>query len=224
MKKVVVYGGSTLTKMLYYDAIGNDNFQISCFAADKDYLNARELLGLPLVSYEEILNLYPPEVYDMLVIFSGYSNMRSRNDIYLKAKDLGYKLRNYISPKSDISQDISMGENNIIMGASHIGFGGTMGNNNLIRQSVYLGHDFKLGDNNVIAPGCNIGGHCEIKSHCYIGIGVTLTDHLKIAEEVLIGAGSVVIRDTEPYSKNVGNPSRIIGYHHDEGVKMTIRE
>lgn len=32
----------------------------------------------------------------------------------------------------------------------------------------------------------------------------------------------VVIRHTEPYSKNVGNPSKIIGYHEEEGIQMEV--
>lgn len=160
----------------------------------------------------------------MLAIFEGYRSMRARDNIFSKAKSSGYKLRNYISNRADFAPDVKMGENNIIMGNTHVGFGGSMGDNNMIRQTVYLGHQFKLGNNNIITAGCTIGGHSDIKDHCYLGLGVTVIDHIKIAEETLIGAGSVVIRDTEPYSKNVGNPSRIIGYHQDQGVRMMIRE
>lgn len=223
-KKVIIYGSETLSKMLFYDAIGNNNFIIAAFTVDNDYLQGHELLGLPLVSFQEIHDLFPPDEYDMLALFNGYSRMRDREKMYLKAKSTGYKLRNYISVRADIAPEIIMGDNNVIMGTTHIGFGGTMGNNNLIRQNVYLGHEFKLGNNNIITAGCNIGGHSEIENNCYIGLGVTVINHIKIEDESLIGAGSVVIRDTEPYSKNVGNPSHIIGYHQDEGVRMTVRE
>ena len=160
----------------------------------------------------------------MLAIFEGYRSMRARDNIFSKAKSSGYKLRNYISARADIAPDVQMGENNVIMGTSYIGFGGIMGDNNLIRQSVYLGHEFKMGNNNIITAGCNIGGLSNIKNNCYFGLGSTVIDHINIAEDTLIGAGSLVIRHTEPYSKNVGNPSRIIGYHQYQGVRMMIRE
>lgn len=222
MKKVVVYGQAFLSKMLFYDARDNENFQIACFTVDAEYLenNILQQLPLPLVSFQEIRQLYPPEEYDMLALFDESSRMRERGKMYLKAKEAGYRLRNYISARADITPEIVMGENNVIMGDTHIGFGGTMGNNNLIRQHVYLGHEFTVGSNNMIIAGCTIGGECRIKDNCFIGLGATIRNRVTIETESLIGAGSVVVKDTEPYSKNIGNPSRIIGYHREEGLRM----
>jgi len=162
VKKVVVYAQTTLGKMLYYDALGNENFVIACFTVDAAYLagNGLQDLPLPLISFQEIQDRYPPEEYDMLALFDESSRMRNRGQMYLKAKSAGYQLRNYISARSDVAPDIVLGENNVIMGATHVGFGGTMGNNNLIRQQVYLGHEFKIGNNNMIIAGCTIGGLC----------------------------------------------------------------
>lgn len=222
MKKVIVYGSITLSTMLFYDAIGNSDFEIACFAMDREYLPGPEMLGLPLVAFQDLPDLYPPAEYDMLALFNGYSRMRDRGRMYLKAKQSGYTLRNYISARADVAPDIIMGDNNVIMGTTHLGFGGIMGCNNLIRQHVYLGHQFNLGSHNIITAGCNIGGHGVIKDSCYIGLGVTIIDHVRIEDETLIGAGSVVVKHTEAQAKYVGNPSRIIGYHHDEGIRMNV--
>lgn len=224
MKRVIIYGSKTLMQSLFFDASDNVDFKIACFASDSDYIECNDLLGLPWVPYHQLHQLYPPEEYDMLALFNGYRSMRARDVIYQKAKNSGYHLRNYISTRADVAANVTMGENNVIMGSSHVGFGGTMGSNNLIRQTVYLGHEFRMGDNNIITAGCNIGGHGCIKSHCYIGLGTTVIDHITLEEETLIGAGSVVIRNTEPHSKNVGNPSRIIGWHEKEGVGMKVHE
>jgi|GEM_PF-486841 len=208
MKKVIVYGSITLMKMLCYDARDNADFQIAALVSDPDYLGGDELAGLPWVSYEKIQALYPPDEYDMLALFNGYRSMRARDIIFAKAEKSGYQLRNYISPRADVTPDIRMGVNNVIMGNAHTGFGGSMGDNNLIRQGVYLGHEFKIGNNNIIAAGCTIGGHCHMGnscyigghchmgSSCYIGLGTTIVNHINIADETLAGAGSVVIRDT----------------------------
>lgn len=221
-KKVIVYGNTILSKMLYYDALKHPDFTIAAFTVDKAYLQADEFLGLPQVDFANCLELYPAEEYDMIAILGGYTCMRNREKMYFNAKDKGYKLRNYISPSCDITPDISMGENNLIFGQTHIGTGGIMGSNNIIRQQVYLGHDFMMGNNNFIGAGSRIGGNCIINNTCYVGLGVTIINNTLIAEETLIGAGSVVIRHTEPYSKNVGNPSRIIGYHVEEGIMMKV--
>jgi sugar O-acyltransferase (sialic acid O-acetyltransferase NeuD family) len=219
-RKVIIYGETILRKMLFYDAADRDDFQIACFTVDRDYLISPTFLGLPLVSIDEIQRLYPPKEYDMIALMAGYTDMRSRDSMYRKGKEKGYVMRNYISLKADITPEITMGENNVIFGQTHIGPGGILGNNNLIRQNVYLGHDFCLGNNIVITAGCNIGGNCSINDTSYIGLGATIKNNIVIEEETLIGAGSVVIRNTEPFSANVGNPSRIIGYHQEKGIRL----
>ena len=222
MIKVIVYGNTVISKMIYYDALERSDLRIVCFTVDREYLHEGQFMGLPQIDFAEIDGLYPPADYGMLAVMSGFSCMRSREKMYLQAKSRGYRLINYISPRVDITPEVQMGENNIILGSTHIGIDGRMGNNNLIRQNVYLGHDFILGSHNFISAGSNIGGHCQIKNACYIGIGATVSNNLVVEEETLIGAGSVVIRNTEPYSKNVGNPSRILGYHQEEGIKMSV--
>lgn len=218
---IIIFGSGTIGRKLYYDALNHPDFEIACFAAEDKYIAGEStLLGIPLVSILSVKKLYSPAEYDMTVAHGGYEDMRSRAAMYQNAKDLGYRLRNYISPLCDVAHEVSMKDNNIIFAQTHLGFGGSMGANNLIQQQVYLGHEFMMGDNNVIAPCCKSGGRCIIENGCYMGLGAIVIDSRKIAEETLIGAGSVVIKDTEPYSKNVGNPSRIIGYHKEEGIKM----
>jgi acetyltransferase-like isoleucine patch superfamily enzyme len=224
MKKVIVYGSAILSQMLFNDCIGDPTFVIACFTMDDGYRSNDQLVGLPLVRFADIHTLYPPGEYDMLALFDGYTHQRDRAKMYDKAKSTGYTLRNYISFRADVAPDISIGDNNVIMALSHVGFGGTMGNNNLIRQNVYLGHQFIMGSHNIITAGCTLGGRCQISNNCYIGLGSTVLNSTRLADETLVGAGSVVIRDTEPCSKNVGNPSRVIGYHKEEGVRMKVRE
>jgi len=52
----------------------------------------------------------------------------------------------------------------------------------------------------------------------------TVLNSIRLADETLVGSGSVVIKNTKPCSKNVGNPSRVIIYHREEGVRMKERE
>ena len=221
MKPVIIYGNSVLSQMLFYDAGNHKDFVIACFAADKEYLSGSTFLGLPQIDFDHIDAQYPSSRYDMLAVLGGYSAMRSREKYYLKAKSKGYQLRNYIGKNVDMTALVQMGDNNIVFGPSHIGFEGVMGSNNIIRQNVYLGHNFDLGDHIFIGAGCNIGGKSIIKSTSYIGMGATILNDITIEAETLVGAGSVVIHNTEPFSKNVGNPARVIGYHAEEGIKMT---
>lgn len=212
-KKVIIYGTGVTGKMLYYDSLNHPNFKVASFIVEEKYLTVSgTFFGLPVINYEKIIETHSPDDYDMIIADSSYFNMDGRMKLYHKIKSFGYKLVNYISSTANIEPDVVMGENNLIFGQTHIGFGGTMGSNNIIRQQVYLGHEFSIGDNNIIGPAVTIGGECIFENSCYVGIDAVIIDKIKIAKGTFIGGGSVVIRDTGPHTRNVGNPSRIIKY------------
>lgn len=52
----------------------------------------------------------------------------------------------------------------------------------------------------------------HIHSDCWIGASCIILPGVTIGKGAVIGAGSVVTSDIEPYSVNVGNPARKIGY------------
>lgn len=52
----------------------------------------------------------------------------------------------------------------------------------------------------------------EIGNDVWIGENVIILGNVKIGDGAIIGAGSIVTKDIEPYSINVGVPSKIIKY------------
>lgn len=51
-----------------------------------------------------------------------------------------------------------------------------------------------------------------IENDVWIGENASILGGVKIGNGAIIGANSLVTKDIEPYSINVGSPSRIIGY------------
>lgn len=215
-KPVIIYGNRSLGKMLWMDAQTSNDFKIEAFIVDDAYLNENGLFcGLPQISFSRMLEMFPSEKYD-LIVTDGTNLIQNKEPLFLKVKDMGYTIRNYISSKSIVSDDCIMGVNNIVFEQVYIGPNGIIGNNNLIRQQVYLGHDFKIGNHCIFNPGCKIGGFLESGSNVFVGMGAIVIDHIKLKDYSIVGAGSVVIKSTEEYSINVGNPSRNIkGDKHD---------
>lgn len=57
----------------------------------------------------------------------------------------------------------------------------------------------------------NISKHSiRVEDDCWIGAGAIILYGVTIGKGAVIGAGSVVTKDVEPYSVNVGNPARKI--------------
>lgn len=217
MKKVIIYGAGAYGKLFFYEADRYGAIEIVAFTVDSEYMRNERECGLTVVPFEEVEKIYPPSEYDMLVV-CGYSIMRNRKKMYEKAKNKGYTLINYISPRAMVENEIKMGENNIIMANTIVGFDGVMGNGNIIRQNVYLGHEFHMGNHSIISPGCTLGGGSNIEDLVFIGIGVTARSYVTYGAESLIGVGSNVVKDVEPYSACCGNPAKVMSYHKETGV------
>ena len=224
MKKTVIFGNNVIAEMIHRETIqyGSD-LEIVAFTVDEAYRKVDSFCGLPMVDFKKALSLYPPSDFYMLSSLDSMSILRGRMNIFEKIKSAGYAMPNYISKLSDTPKDTIMGENNIILAFAHIGVHGKMGNYNTIRQNTYLGHGFEISDGTIITAGNSIGGCCRIGNLCYFGLGAVTLHSKTIADETLIGAGAVVTKDTDPYTKYVGNPARPIGTHEDTGIIFKVK-
>ncbi|MDR2406935.1 MAG: hypothetical protein LBE13_02310 [Bacteroidales bacterium] len=226
-KKVIVFGNNLIAEVLYHDSKQRGiDFDIEAFCVDESYLQQNVFCGKPLIGFQEAIKKYPPKDYDMISTVEATSRLRNRLVVFTRLKEAGYFLRNYISPLAEISGDIELGENNLILSFVFIDPQGKMGNANLIRPHAFLGYDFHIGDGNTIAPACAVAGHGHIGNSCFLGINATVLPHIHIADETLIGAGSVVTNDTNPYTVYAGNPARAISTHEKDGImlKVTVRD
>lgn len=104
----------------------------------------------------------------------------------------------------------------------------TIGNNTHINQGCFLDARglITIGDNVSISHYVKIctGGHqvnsptfegehlpIIISDYCWIGIGAIILKGVTLGEGCIVAAGSVVIKDVEPYSIVGGNPAKLIG-------------
>ena len=56
----------------------------------------------------------------------------------------------------------------------------------------------------------------EIGNDVWIGDNVTILGNVKIGDGAVIGANSLITKDIEPYSINVGSPTKIIGFRFNQ--------
>lgn len=217
MKKIIIYGAGPYGKIFFSDVQRYGAIDVVGFTVDKIYLKEKNIEGLSVIPFEDVEKMYPPDQYDMIVV-CGYSKMRNRKKMYDKAKAKGYKLRNYISPGAYLENKIEMGDNNIILSGSDVGYDGKMGSNNIINQNVYLAHEFVMGSHNILSYGCIIGGYSRIKDLSFFGFAATASGYKSFGKECLVGMRSVVTRDVEDYATVYGAPAKVVSYHRETGV------
>ena len=64
----------------------------------------------------------------------------------------------------------------------------------------------------------------RIGKHCVLGIGVMVLPGVTIGEGAVVGAGSVVLEDIEPWTVNVGSPTRATKKRPNEIILRMERE
>lgn len=224
MKKgIIIYGKGNFAKLMHYyfqyDTKYSKIYKVEAFCVDKEYLDCDKFLNLPLISFEEIEYKYSPNQYQALVVI-GYSNMRTRKLMFDKIKNKGYECVNYISEKAMVSKGVTFGENNIILENVVIQPFVRFHDNNIIWSSSVICHEAKIESHSFIAGQCLIGGFTNIRDNCFLGFNTTVIQNLIIERETLIGAKSLLLHDTDEFSKYIGIPAKKISTHESEGINI----
>lgn len=199
MKNLIIYGNSDFSRLLKWYIENDDSRKVVAFCTEKEYLNGDYLEDLPVIDFDMIELLYPPEEFDIL-LGVGYKKMNDiRKRIYYSCKQKGYKIASYFHSSTLINSE-DIGEGNIILEQSLISPFVTIGNCNLIWNNVSIAHDDKIGDFNTISGMAGIAGKVTIKNNCFLGKGCIVSDHLTINDYALIGAGAFVGQNIPQYS------------------------
>jgi NDP-sugar pyrophosphorylase family protein len=150
MDKVIIYGAGSLAELVCYFMGYFELNKVKAFTVEKKYLEKKELMGLSVVPYENLLKLYPPDQYKIFIAIGPQYVNRARERMYLDAKAKGYSFVNCICSSSLTFPDLVTGEN-VFIGIT-------------ARISPFV----KIG-NNVIIMDSKIAHHCQINDHAFIG-------------------------------------------------------
>ena len=115
MKPVVIFGMGKITEAVFYYMKEESPYSVVAFTVDKEYLNIESKYNLPVVVFEDVVNKYPPEEYNMFVAL-GYQQLNTLRTNKLKeAKEKGYKIISCVNKRSGVLKDTQYGENCFIM-------------------------------------------------------------------------------------------------------------
>ncbi|WP_166365377.1 acetyltransferase [Pseudomonas akapageensis] len=205
MKKyLVIFGAGDIAQLAHYYFSTDSNYKVVAFTVDAAYLTSTSFCELPVVAFEELVEHYPPERYELFIALS-YSKLNAlRKEKYLAGKAKGYKLASFISSRATILNESRIGENCFILEDNTVQPFVTIGNNVTLWSGNHIGHHSTLMDHCFIASHVVISGGVEVGQQCFIGVNATLRDHIKIGERCVIGAGALLLADAEPEGLYVG--------------------
>lgn len=207
MEKIVVFGVQSLASRAYYYLTYDSPYEVVGFTADAEYIKEDKLFGLPIIPFDIIESLCPPNECKMFLPI-GYSKVNKlRAKKYNQAKAKCYKLVNYISSKATTWPDLLIGDNCLVQ------------TNSVIEPFAEIGNDVFLGVNSLVSHNAVVKDHCTIVHHasvlgntivepyCFIGANATIRNNVTIARECVIGAGALILEDTVEKGVYKGNPA-----------------
>jgi sugar O-acyltransferase (sialic acid O-acetyltransferase NeuD family) len=208
MAKVIIFGILDTAELAHWYLENDSEHQVVAFTVHEKYRKEKSFRGLPLVDFEELTNLYPPEEYMLFAPMTGRNMNRLREKVYLEGKKMGYKYISYISSKATVCGN-EIGENCFILEDNTIQPYTKIGNNVVLWSGNHIGHHGVIKDHVFFTSHVVLSGHCVIESYCFFGVNATIRDYSHLKQGTLIAMGaSLVKQETETWSVYVGNPAK----------------
>lgn len=207
-KKLVIFGNGDIAQLADYYFSNDTALEVEAFTVDRNYLKDDSFNGRPNVAFEDLIDIYPPDDFQIFIAISYARMNKVRQEKANTAKAQGYKLASYISSKATIFPDLSDNENCFILENNTIQPYASIGNNVTLWSGNHIGHHSMIEDNCFITSHVVVSGGVKVGSNSFIGVNATLHDHIEIASFSLIAAGSLVNKNTEEYGVYIGSPAK----------------
>ena len=219
-KKAVLFGTGSIAEVVYYYLTHDSGYEVEAFTSSRDYIEQSTLLNLPVVPFEDVEKIYPPDAYDMFIAIA-YGNMnKTRTKFYHESKNKGYALLTYVSSRATTWPDLDVGDNCFIFEDNTIQPFVQIGNNVIIWSGNHIGHHSVIEDNCFISSHVVVSGHCHIKEYSFLGVNATLRDGITIARENIIGAAALILHDTAEMGVYPGRGTKILSGKDSSTVKI----
>ena len=200
MKKLIIVGLSTTSRLAYSFVQSHNLFDVVGFAVNEHYKDTDSFCGLPVYNLEKLDRDVKCDEFEVFVALLWNHLNADRKKVYEYCKSKNYRMANLISPLAVVRSEIT-GDNIWIHDHVVIQNDTKMGNNIAIMQGALIGAD------SVIASHCFFGAHslfaggCTIGEQSFVGLHATVFDDTHIGEKCIIGACTAVKRNMPNYSK-----------------------
>jgi sugar O-acyltransferase (sialic acid O-acetyltransferase NeuD family) len=209
MKKLVIIGMGEFALLAYEYFSVDSSYQVVGFGVHKIFKGDQNSFnGLPLVSIEEMQDLFDTNRVEVFVAIPASKMNQSRTMVYLELKEMGFKFATYISSQAFVWRNVEIGENCFIFEGNVLQPFSEVRSNCVLWSGNHIGHRSTLHSNTFITSHSVISGYCSVGQNSFIGVNSTVIDNIKIAPFTLVGAGSLINRDTLENTIYVGNPAK----------------
>ena len=214
MKNLIIFGTGEMSYIAtkYF----SKQREIKYYCVDDEFFMDTEFLSKKVIKFSDLKKI-DNQKYDIYIALA-YSNLnKTRQNAYIKIKQLGFNFASYIDSRSFIDDSVKIGDNCFIFENQTIQLDVKIGNNNIIWSSNHIGHGSKIADNCFISSHVVIGGNCNINDNCFMGVNSSLANNCNIGKECFIGMGSQINKNMADGQTSTTNNTII----HDKDSKIS---
>lgn len=208
MAKIIIFGILDTAELAHFYLQQDSPHNVVAFSVHEKFIKQKSFHALPVVPFENIESIYPPDSYHFFVPMTYRGMNKIREKIYQEVKQKGYQLISYISSKATLYDPGAIGENCFILEDNTIQPFTTIGDNVVLWSGNHIGHHGKIMDHVFFTSHVVLSGHCIVSPYCVFGVNSTIRDHLHIARGSFISMGANIIADTEEWSIYTGTQSK----------------
>lgn len=210
-KKLIIIGAGEFASIAYEYFTFDSEYDVVSFAVEKEYLKEKTLYDKPVVEFEKLETIYPPDIYEAFVAIPASQLNQLRTRLFEAVKKKGYQCATYISSHAFVWRNAQIGENCFIFENNTIQPFVTIGDNVVLWSGNHIGHRTVIADNCFISSHVVISGYCKIGSSCFIGVNATFNDHVEIPYNCVIASGTLVTKNlNEPEKIYYGSPVKVM--------------
>ncbi len=195
MKKLVIFGNTIVAQLADYYFRRDGQYEVAAFTVNESYKKSDNHWERPLVAFENILENYPPEKYELFIAIGPSAMNLHREQKVAEAKTMGYTLATYISRHAICHSPI--GPNSLVADGVIINPFAQIGENNFFWEQALITNESTIRDHCYFSPKSVVSSFCEIKNNCVVGTSSVIKARVTLAERTLIGASCYIANDTE---------------------------
>lgn len=198
VRDLVLIGDSAFAEVAHEYFEADSSYRVAAFSVERPFLKRDQFRGLPVVAFDELPQRYPPATHDVYAALVYTQMNRLRTRLALEAKEMGYTLASYVSPRAFLAPSVRLGEHSFVFEANVVQSFVEIGSNVVLWSGNHIGHHSRIGANNFISSHVVLSGFCDVGENCFFGVNAAVANNVRIARDCWIGPGVVISRDTEP--------------------------
>lgn len=203
---MIIFGILDTAELAHFYLENDSEHEVVAFTLTREYLDKTSFKDLPIVAFEDLNELYPPEEYKLFAPMTGRNMNRNREKVFLEGKKMGYEFISYVSSKATMFNNL-IGENCFILEDNTLQPFTKIGNNVVMWSGNHIGHHGEIHDHVFFTSHVVLSGHCKVNSYCFFGVNATIRDFTTLGQGTLVAMSASITKDTEEWGVYIGNPA-----------------